>query len=303
MSNRRPNKSSRRYVNKRSLRFEKLDIRAMLNVDWRNPVDPLDVDSDQTISPLDPLAIINELNRRGSGTLDNMRPSNAPFFDVRGDGFIDPLDVLSVINYINVSGSGVRTLTPNGQFETSQDVPITVGGTGAGSRRYVVELDAKLDTTTANRLLPDLLSVYLVDPTSTSSTVLDRGTLGTSLFSISANGSTELAGGIAKWDGRNLEVDLSNAQLPNTAVLRFQLVTSSPGTSSRVQIRPQSNGFDPTRPPGSPVRDRPSIRAFWPRLPISNYHWSTVATIKQRADMSATSKFAMKETVLEELRR
>ena len=58
-------KLARRRRLSRLLRVEHLEPRQLLNVDWRNPLDGLDVDNDSFISPLDALVIINDLNEIG----------------------------------------------------------------------------------------------------------------------------------------------------------------------------------------------------------------------------------------------
>ncbi|MCY2991123.1 MAG: dockerin type I domain-containing protein [Planctomycetota bacterium] len=82
---------------------------------WCNGRDPLDVDQDGKVAPLDVLRLISELNsatlRDARGRLPADRPadSDAPYFDPSGDGFITPVDALTVINYLNgyrVSGEG-----------------------------------------------------------------------------------------------------------------------------------------------------------------------------------------------------
>lgn len=74
---------------------------------WQNPVDPLDVNGSGTITPLDALQIINELNAQGSHVLPD--PTEAfgppPFFDVSGSGAIEPQDALIVINFLNDQNS------------------------------------------------------------------------------------------------------------------------------------------------------------------------------------------------------
>ncbi len=63
-----------------------------------NWVSAMDTDRDTSISPLDVLGVINQINT-GSGTyrID---------FDVDRDGNISPLDVLAVINYLNTPPAG-----------------------------------------------------------------------------------------------------------------------------------------------------------------------------------------------------
>ena len=102
-------RKSRRRIFARSLRIEQLETRMLMNVDWRNPVDSLDVNNDFVISPLDVLVVINDLNARGARALPPIRNPTEPFLDATGNQSIDPLDVLTIINYLNVQGSGART--------------------------------------------------------------------------------------------------------------------------------------------------------------------------------------------------
>lgn len=73
--------------------------------EWQNPDDPLDVNDDGRITPLDALIVINHLNRTGGGPLPTPSPSPdqppPPYLDVRGTGIVSPLDVLVVVNYLN----------------------------------------------------------------------------------------------------------------------------------------------------------------------------------------------------------
>lgn len=68
---------------------------------WTNPRNRFDVNDSGGVDPLDVLAIINEINRNGTRTLDPVADAGLPFVDVGRDGAIDPLDVLAVINEIN----------------------------------------------------------------------------------------------------------------------------------------------------------------------------------------------------------
>lgn len=71
---------------------------------WHNANNPIDVDADNTVSPLDVLAIINYLNSVGSGPVTASSPP--PYLDVDSDNFISPLDALVVINYLNSLSNG-----------------------------------------------------------------------------------------------------------------------------------------------------------------------------------------------------
>jgi hypothetical protein len=71
---------------------------------WQNPLNPLDVNGDGIVAPLDVLAIINHINEQPGPPPVSFQ---SPFLDVDGDDLITPLDALRVINFIN-SNSGVQ---------------------------------------------------------------------------------------------------------------------------------------------------------------------------------------------------
>ncbi|MFN7841924.1 MAG: dockerin type I domain-containing protein [Pirellula sp.] len=73
---------------------------------WLNPNLPEDIDNDRVVSPLDVLALINEINAGGARPLDGSGLSYPPYFDPNGDRSLDALDVLMVINYINANPNG-----------------------------------------------------------------------------------------------------------------------------------------------------------------------------------------------------
>ncbi len=75
---------------------------------WQNPWNRLDVDDSGSVTPLDALLIINELNRAG-GPHELVPPTDGQvpplFLDVAGDDYVTPLDALHVINYLNLVAS------------------------------------------------------------------------------------------------------------------------------------------------------------------------------------------------------
>lgn len=83
-----------------ALRFESLEQRALLAADMmtmHNFAMPEDCDASGSVSPLDALVIINELNRSET----NGPSDSSKMIDVDADGRLTPLDALVVINYIN----------------------------------------------------------------------------------------------------------------------------------------------------------------------------------------------------------
>ncbi|MEQ1828846.1 MAG: cadherin domain-containing protein, partial [Pirellula sp.] len=73
---------------------------------FQNQRRQLDVDNDGDITPLDVLAIINDINVFGVRTLPTNVPDTLPFVDTNGNGQSDPLDVLEVVNYLNLISGG-----------------------------------------------------------------------------------------------------------------------------------------------------------------------------------------------------
>ncbi len=67
---------------------------------------PSDVSGDAKTSPIDPLLVINELNRAGSYRLPAVRRFNELFLDTNGDGYLAPVDVLVPINRLNNKSNG-----------------------------------------------------------------------------------------------------------------------------------------------------------------------------------------------------
>ncbi|OYP35160.1 dockerin type I domain-containing protein [Rhodopirellula sp. MGV] len=85
---------------------------------FHNDVNPYDVDSNGTVSPLDALVIINLLGIYGPGPVG---PGNPGFgYDVNGDGQVTTLDALLVINILNTLQNGG---TVGGEANPDDDSP------------------------------------------------------------------------------------------------------------------------------------------------------------------------------------
>ncbi len=74
-----------------------------INIRWHNGSNPRDVDDDQSVTPLDALRIIDQINQHGSRQGEGV---GEIFCDVDNDGSISPLDALSVINWLNSKSGG-----------------------------------------------------------------------------------------------------------------------------------------------------------------------------------------------------
>jgi hypothetical protein len=76
---------------------------------WQNPVHPCDVTDEGSITPLDALVAINEINKNGIRELPvppQPPQEPPPCYDVSGDDWLTAHDVLLVINYLNLHGAG-----------------------------------------------------------------------------------------------------------------------------------------------------------------------------------------------------
>ena len=72
---------------------------------WHNPTEPLDVNDDGVVSPLDALLVINKLNAEGAGALDAPVGAVDWFVDVNADGRLSPIDALLIINRLNAEAA------------------------------------------------------------------------------------------------------------------------------------------------------------------------------------------------------
>lgn len=87
----------------RKLLWETLEDRRLLVSDFgaTNPIQPLDVNLDAFVSPIDALIVINHLNSESGGAISE--PTETGFIDVSGDRSVSPIDALMVVNELNAS--------------------------------------------------------------------------------------------------------------------------------------------------------------------------------------------------------
>lgn len=99
---------------------------------WHNFNFAEDVNSDNQVTPLDALLIINLLNQGGARPLTGSGLATTPLIDVSGDTTLAPIDALIVINYLNQqvngegeNGSGSQPGGPNGEANGEANYPNT----------------------------------------------------------------------------------------------------------------------------------------------------------------------------------
>ncbi len=156
---------AKRWLVKRSQRrrfrvslHEQLERREMMAIDgWHNVLQPLSV-LGADVSPLDVLAIINEINAPVYSNPVNRRlPENPPpdtrppFYDVDCDGYVGPLDALNVINVLNG-----QPLSPGWKFHGEGNIASGFVSASACSPKihegtsYKTELVSEVTLPTAN---------------------------------------------------------------------------------------------------------------------------------------------------------
>jgi len=90
-----------------------------------NDKNPYDVDGDGAITPLDPLIIINHINKNGSGPIigNGEGEGSIPNIDVDGDGEVTPLDILILINRLNGQNNQPVNNNPDSVERTVDKIP------------------------------------------------------------------------------------------------------------------------------------------------------------------------------------
>lgn len=104
----------------RRLLVEKLENRSVLASDcFHNFMLPEDTDGSGSVSPLDALAVINQIN---SGSTDAANAPTSKLVDVNGDDSLSPLDALSVINYLNAETTDATTTRRSSHIENEKRI-------------------------------------------------------------------------------------------------------------------------------------------------------------------------------------
>ena len=96
---------------RRKLSFDPLENRVVLSASpWQNPIEAMDINHDNFVSPIDALLPINAMNESGSSLMldigappiltDMMAEVESYYMDANGDGYLSPADALGVINLL-----------------------------------------------------------------------------------------------------------------------------------------------------------------------------------------------------------
>lgn len=160
---------------KSKLHVERLEPRQLLAA-WQNPDISLDVNGSGSVTALDALVVINDLNAHGQRALGGMPTSSDHFLDVNGNGRVSAIDALIVINALNEPRTPLNLVLsldpeddPNGNSVVLDDRVKFRGQTAAGARidLTVQALDATLSAVdgmhTATVIRVDQQGVFTVE--------------------------------------------------------------------------------------------------------------------------------------------
>ena len=98
---------------------------------YQNQLNALDVDADGSITPLDVLTLVNDINRNGLRDLPNGTPSTAPYLDVNGNALLDAGDPLIAAPVAVAMGDMIKLLL-------STDVPAVASLRGTSDTLQLV---------------------------------------------------------------------------------------------------------------------------------------------------------------------
>jgi hypothetical protein len=104
-------------------------------VSWQNSANPLDVNGDGQVTPLDALTVINALNQQGAGSLGTPPLGAHSYLDVMGTGALSPLDALMIINALNArptAGAAVASAVVTSTVATSPGTDTVADNVSAG---------------------------------------------------------------------------------------------------------------------------------------------------------------------------
>ncbi|HUP81556.1 MAG TPA: dockerin type I domain-containing protein [Pirellula sp.] len=109
---------------------------------YHNDEDPSDVDGDGFLTPLDPLIIINYINKHGIGPIEQTGEGEGTLLDldVDCDGEVTPIDILILINKLNQQNSAKGEEEAPPSMDVESKLPVLLEAEGEGSQMFESEL-------------------------------------------------------------------------------------------------------------------------------------------------------------------
>ena len=130
-----PNKRSCRHLRgwrkNRQPQFESLEARRVLAAELHNVLNPVDVNQDHHLTPIDALLVINHLNMYqrnappGAGAEFATTQQKGYLVDVNGDDLVTPLDALLVIQQLNRSHLGLSHQGSSSEFQAGDSLYVS----------------------------------------------------------------------------------------------------------------------------------------------------------------------------------
>ncbi|MCO6458565.1 MAG: pre-peptidase C-terminal domain-containing protein [Pirellulaceae bacterium] len=136
----------------------------------------------------------------------------------------------------------VAYLQERSRFATEMSLLIDLA-LAAGSRQVRFDVESMFDTSDTSSVGGDALLVYLVDPDDRQ-TLLASGGPGTSLFAW-REGAVEFRPGLVNFDGRTVEIEVSQLGHLEQGLLVFQLLNNDTDTGTQFVVRRLVNEVDP----------------------------------------------------------
>ena len=161
-------------------------------------------------------------------------------FEVDGSAFV--IGSTDTISWATTTDDEIL-LAEGNSFITQAQMPISLSQS-EGSRTLRFAVDADFDTTDETATSGDTLAVYLISTDDPSQTLLENGTPGTPVFSLTAD-TADFMPGLVTYDGQFVEIDLTSLNAETEGTLIFQLLNQDGDTSSRIHISQLTNTLDP----------------------------------------------------------
>ncbi|MEQ8848700.1 peroxidase family protein [Botrimarina sp.] len=156
--------------------------------------------------------------------------------DASGDGAVGPEDYTLWSEQFGAAADELKIREVEaGAFVAEVERLVDLDASG-GDRLLTFDVSSQFPRGDGGELQSVWFQVYLLDPADRSSTLLDRGQSGESIFSLQAGGADYPTGKVT-FDGSTVSVDLSSIEDRETGLLVFQLVNGVAANETTIDVR------------------------------------------------------------------
>lgn len=191
-------------------------------------------------------------------------------FEVDGSAFV--IGSTDTISWAATTDDEIL-LNEGNSFITQAQMPISLSQS-EGSRTLRFAVDADFDFTDETAASGDTLAVYLVSTADPGQTLLDNGTFGTPVFSLTGD-TAHFTPGLVTYDGQYVEIDLTALDAETEGMLVFQLLNQDGDTGSRIHISQLTNTVDPEGTEALRFEDTNTVVTLGSELALENLSVST----------------------------